>query len=131
MDFNDTPEEAKFRAEAREWLSANAKPKDPSKVRASVSKKSEAERLVRAKEWQAKKAEAGYAAITWPTEYGGLGGTPIQSVIYSQEESKFDVPGGFAITRRPRARSFVRSFVPPLTPPLHRPARSLPCSATA
>ena len=95
MDFNDTPEEAKFRAEARAWLSANAKPKDPSKVKAGVSQKSEAERLARAKEWQAKKAEAGYAAITWPTEYGGLGGTPIQSVIYSQEESKFDVPGGF------------------------------------
>jgi len=95
MDFNDTPEEAKFRAEVREWLSANAKPKDPSKVKAGVSAKPESERLVRAKEWQAKKAEAGYAAITWPTEYGGLGGTPIQSVIYSQEESNFDVPGGF------------------------------------
>ena len=38
---------------------------------------------------------AGYAAITWPTEFGGLGGSPIQSVIYSQEESNFEVPGGF------------------------------------
>ena len=28
MDFNDTPEEAKFRAEVRAWLEANAKPKD-------------------------------------------------------------------------------------------------------
>ena len=92
MDFNDTPEEAKFRAEVREWLSANAKPKDPSKVKAGVSAKPESERLARAKEWQAKKAEAGYAAITWPTEYGGLGGTPIQSVIYSQKSRILTCP---------------------------------------
>jgi len=95
MDFNDTPEEAKFRSEVRAWLEANAKPKDSSKARAGRSTKSEQERLERAREWQAKKAEAGYAAITWPKEYGGLGGSSIHSVIYSQEESHFDVPGGF------------------------------------
>ena len=95
MDFNDTPEEAKFRAEVRAWLETNAKPKDPSKARAGRSNKVEADRLANARVWQAKKAEAGYAAITWPTEFGGLGGTPIQSVIYSQEESNFEVPGGF------------------------------------
>ena len=95
MDFNDTPEEAKFRVEVRAWLEANAKPKDPSKARAGRSNKVEADRLANARVWQAKKAEAGYAAITWPTEFGGLGGSPIQSVIYSQEESNFEVPGGF------------------------------------
>ncbi len=95
MDFNDTPEEAKFRAEVRAWLEANAKPKDLSKARAGRSNKAEADRLASARVWQAKKAEAGYAAITWPTEFGGLGGSPIQSVIYSQEESNFEVPGGF------------------------------------
>jgi hypothetical protein len=29
MDFNDTPEEAAFRAEVRAWLQKNAKRKDP------------------------------------------------------------------------------------------------------
>ena len=72
MDFNDTPEEAKFRAEVREWLSANAKPKDPNKVKAGVSDKPESERLARAKEWQAKKAAAGYAAITWQKNLAAL-----------------------------------------------------------
>ena len=95
MDFNDTPEEAKFRVEVRAWLEANAKPKDPNKARAGRSNKAEADRLASARVWQAKKAEAGYAAITWPTEFGGLGGSSIQSVIYSQEESNFEVPGGF------------------------------------
>ena len=50
--------------------------------------------MSRAKAWQAKKAAAGYAQITWPKEWGGRGGTPIQSVIYSQEEAKFAVPSG-------------------------------------
>jgi alkylation response protein AidB-like acyl-CoA dehydrogenase len=94
MDFNDTPEEARFRAEARAWLEKNARPRsDTSEEKAA--RKSEAERLKEARAWQAKKAEAGYAAITWPREFGGMGGTPIQSVIYNQEEAKFDAPRGF------------------------------------
>lgn len=88
MDFNDTPEEAAFRAEARAWLEANA-PKDLG------TPANETEGLARAKEWQAKRAAAGFAKVTWPKEFGGRAGTPIQQVIYNQEEGKFNVPGGF------------------------------------
>ena len=52
----------------------------------------DAELLPMAREWQRKKAEAGYAAITWPVEWGGRGGTPIEQVIYSQEEARYAVP---------------------------------------
>jgi len=48
-----------------------------------------------AKAWQAKKADAGYACITWPKEWGGAGGTPLQSVIFGQEESKVGVNYGY------------------------------------
>jgi alkylation response protein AidB-like acyl-CoA dehydrogenase len=48
-----------------------------------------------AKSWQAKKADAGYACITWPKEWGGAGGTPIQSVIFGQEEAKVGVNYGY------------------------------------
>ena len=92
MDFNDTPEENSFRLEVREWLKNNA---NPDKKSAGYVLDEETGALSRAREWQAKKAEAGYAAITWPEEYGGLGGTSIQSVIYSQEEAKYNVPTGF------------------------------------
>ena len=88
MDFNDTAEEAAFRAEARAWLEANA-------PKTTLSGKSEAELLVLAKAWQAKKAAARYACITWPEKLGGRGGTPIQQVIFSQEEAKVGVPRGF------------------------------------
>jgi acyl-CoA dehydrogenase len=94
MDFNDTSEEAAFRSEVRAWLEGNAKPKAET-TGFNRAKWTEADALVRAKEWQAKRAEAGYAKITWPKEFGGRGGSPIQQVIYNQEEGKFDVPTGF------------------------------------
>src|SRR5947208_509154 len=87
MDFNDTPEEAAYRAEARKWLEANAPKKpiggDPEGTGSSMAA---------SKAWQAKKAAAGYAQITWPKEWGGPGGTPIQQVIFSQEEARHPVP---------------------------------------
>lgn len=97
MDFNDTPEEAKFRAEVRAWLEQNAKPKSATGFSAENPRfqRNEQEALKVAKAWQAKKAAKGYARITWPKENGGLGGTPMQQVVYNQEEAKFDVPSGF------------------------------------
>ncbi len=37
MDFDDTPEEAAFREEARRWLRENAKEKDPGQLSTSHS----------------------------------------------------------------------------------------------
>jgi len=88
MDFNDSPEEAAYRAQAREWLAANA-PKGPLRDPTGESE----EGLARARVWQAKKAAAGYAQITWPKEWGGAGGTPIQQVIFGQEEARFGLGG--------------------------------------
>ena len=93
MDFNDTTQEAEFRKEVSSWLSANAELKDGSKD--SLPAMSEEDALVRAKEWQAKLYEGGWACLHWPQEYGGRGSTPIERVIWGQEVSKFKIPGGF------------------------------------
>ena len=94
MDFNDTPEEAAYRAKAREWLAANA-PKRGGRVESDLDDPAS---MDGSRAWQRKKAEAGYAAITWPKEWGGGGGAPWQSVIFGQEEAAFDTPGNpFAI----------------------------------
>ncbi len=96
MDFNDTPEEAAYRAEVRAWLDKNAVRKE--NVPASEALPGRGDVLKASKAWQAKKADAGYACITWPKEWGGAGGTSIHNVIYSQEEANYAVPGGvFAI----------------------------------
>jgi acyl-CoA dehydrogenase len=98
MDFEDSPEEARFRAEARAWLDANAKLKTARDAGDPLGEDDKTS-LKAAKAWQAKKAEKGYARITWPKEVGGLGGTPMQQVIFNQEEAKYDVAntGAFAI----------------------------------
>jgi alkylation response protein AidB-like acyl-CoA dehydrogenase len=94
MDFDDSPDEAAYRAEVRAWLQQHA----PRVSAARYPGDDEAARLVRARAWQALKAEARYARITWPREWGGGGGTAIQQVIFNQEEAGLaglDLPVGF------------------------------------
>jgi acyl-CoA dehydrogenase len=93
MDFNDTPEEAEFRKQARSWLEANATALAPGERRdPPTAVEGRKGLLERAKAWQARKADAGWACITWPKEYGGRGASSIQNVIWNQEEAKFNVP---------------------------------------
>jgi alkylation response protein AidB-like acyl-CoA dehydrogenase len=97
MDFNDTPDEAAFRTEARAFLSKNAEKKGDGQAAYRGRYASEAdlaESIRKAKAWQAKKAEAGFAGITWPKNWGGRGGTPMQQVIYNQEEAGYALPRG-------------------------------------
>jgi alkylation response protein AidB-like acyl-CoA dehydrogenase len=89
MDFNDSPEEAAYRAQVRDWLAANAP-----EFEVVTQERRGSDQMAKAKGWQARKAEGGYACITWPKQWGGGGGTPIQSVIYGQEESKYRVNSG-------------------------------------
>jgi len=89
MDFNDSPEEAAYREEVRAWLAANAA--EHKSARADVRKPNSPEHMAEARAWQARKAGAGYACITWPKQWGGGGGTPINQVIFNQEEAKAGV----------------------------------------
>jgi len=93
MDFNDTPEEAAFRTEAREFLRASAEPK--SRARPVLRLGDFGGDAVRqCKAWQAKKADAGLAGLTWPKQFGGREASPILQVIYQQEEENYAVPRG-------------------------------------
>ena len=94
MDFDDTAEEAEFRAGARAFLEQNAQRREPGSGLVYRAGNESPEFRQRAKEWQANKADAGYAGITWPKEWGGRGGTAIEQVIYDQEEAKYAVPRG-------------------------------------
>ena len=86
MDFNDTPEEARFREDAATWLADNA-PHDDA-FRALTP-------LEQAKQWQKQKYDAGWACIGWAPEFGGRGASPIEEVIWRQEESQYDLPANF------------------------------------
>ena len=94
MDFNDTPKEAEFRAKCRAWLEANAELKTKKTNSAKNMNIGNKSLLEAAAEWQKKKYDAGWAMIHWPKEFGGIGATPIERIIWAQEESKFNVPKG-------------------------------------
>ena len=92
MNFDDTPQEAAFRAEAKAWISANAPKQYEEELRKSSLGRTalkDANILEVAKAWQKKKADAGWACLHWPKEYGGRGSSPIERVIWQQEEGPF------------------------------------------
>jgi alkylation response protein AidB-like acyl-CoA dehydrogenase len=101
VDFDDTPAEAEFRAEARAWLQAHAVPKghpdDFSDGHADESVP-EAVHTANCQRWQRTLHEGGWAGIAWPKVFGGRGGKPMEASIFNQEQSKFGVTTGvFAI----------------------------------
>ena len=101
MDFSDTKEEAAFRSEVQAWISENAPEYLYKTLSASgfgATRTGDSDPLAEAKKWQKRKADAGWACIQWPPEYGGRGSTPIQSVIWNQEEGVYSkLSGSFII----------------------------------
>ncbi len=101
MDFDDTPEEATFRAEARAWLEAHAPAKGSAEdfttgfVEGALDDHLHQELSRR---WQRTLFDHGWAGITWPTAYGGRGGTAMQAAIFNQEMGRYGVSvGAFAV----------------------------------
>ncbi|MGY1706092.1 acyl-CoA dehydrogenase family protein [Geodermatophilus sp. SYSU D00697] len=90
MDFDDTPDEAAFRAGVRATLAEHA---------AELLHVGPGEEAVDARTHEAALrrsqrvlAEAGLVGITWPREYGGRGGTLVQQAIVQQELARAGVP---------------------------------------
>lgn len=101
MDFDDTPEEAAFRAEARAWLEDHAVRRgaagDFSDAYLS-GRIDEAAHAEHCKEWQRTLYDGGYAGIAWPKQFGGRGGTVVEQMIFNQEQLDFGVSNGvFAV----------------------------------
>ncbi len=103
MQLGDSPEEAAFRAEAREWLQAHAPafeeqgraveqhgPIDSPEEFAAYEKANHDA----ARDWQRELFKGGWAGISWPKEFGGRGGTPLQEAIFAEEQAKFSVSNG-------------------------------------
>ena len=100
MNFDDTPQEAAFRAEARAWIAANAPHElhdDLAALGFGSSARNRATSLDASKAWQKKKFDAGWACLHWPRDYGGRGATPIERVIWGQEEGVYGKLSGVFI----------------------------------
>ena len=93
MDFDDTPQEAEFRKVVRDWMAANA-PYDLLRdfIEGEAARDlgaGTAQMLRASKVWQKRKAQAGWACLNWPVEFGGRGASPIERLIFDQEEGRY------------------------------------------
>ena len=98
MDFDDTPQEASFRAEIRDWIRVHGPHELGDALRSAsvrLHKLKGHDVLAAAKSWQRKKAAAGWACLQWPKEYGGRDAPPIERVIWQQEEGIYGKMGIF------------------------------------
>src|SRR5439155_10091268 len=84
MDVDFSAEQRDFRDEVRTWLTEHA-PKDV---------RPEGGVAIREYDlgWQRTQYEAGWAGISWPTEYGGRGGSLIEQLIWYEEYGRAGLP---------------------------------------
>src|SRR5580765_2389567 len=90
MDFDFTPEQQRFRAEARAWLAENV-PADL-KGRAFAASRADRHEVDRLREWQRTLHKAGYVGIDWPAEYGGRGVSIMEQIMLYEEMSRAEAP---------------------------------------
>jgi len=94
----EADEQAAFRAEAREFLAAHAKPKKEAglwDLNFHTDPKEAAADFEKGRAWQGTMFEHGFAGITYPRELGGRGGQPWMEGIFAEEALGYDASSGF------------------------------------
>src|SRR6478672_13921069 len=90
MDFNYPVEAEAFRSEFRAWLDENLT--DEIRAGGGWSMELSAERLERLRAWNRALADARYAAIAWPEEWGGRGAGLMEQVVFAEEMQRAGAP---------------------------------------
>jgi len=90
VDLRHSEADEQFRSELRAWL-RTALPQEMREP-AYWAGMSDDEQFQARREWETGKADAGFAGIQWPTEYGGRGGSPTMKAIYDEEMAKANAP---------------------------------------
>lgn len=89
MDYRYPPDCLPFRLEIRQWLEENL---DDELRGLSNRGAPSPEQLTALRRWNRKMADAGYAAIAWPIEYGGRGAGVMEQVVLAEEMHRADAP---------------------------------------
>jgi len=120
MDFEvrESPEMAAFRQEVRAWLEAYPSPYSSISVEGAFLSPQVQEW---ARTFQHRLAERGWAAPSWPTEYGGGGLTPAHADVVREELDSHGIPPLYESNRQAAAAILAwgsegqqRRFIPPL-----------------
>ncbi|HEX4776562.1 MAG TPA: acyl-CoA dehydrogenase family protein [Acidimicrobiia bacterium] len=89
MNFEYPAEAEAFRGEVRAWLDENL----TGDVRGLSVMDADDEQLARLRAWNRTLADARYAAIAWPEEYGGRGAGIMEQVVLAEELHRAGAPG--------------------------------------
>ena len=89
MDLRDSPEEAAFRSEVREFIAQNL-PEGATKRGARRFEDDD-------RDWSRKLGAAGYAGLTWPKEYGGAGAPYTHQAIFLEEMARAEAPSHLGV----------------------------------
>lgn len=89
MDFSYPAEVEQFRSELRDWLDENLTDELVA-ARRPTGRDDAAFEMLRA--WNATMADAGWAAVSWPPEYGGRGATVLEQLVYTEETTRARAP---------------------------------------
>ena len=89
MDFSYPAEVEQFRDELRAWLATNL---TQDIVAAGRSRGSDPRSFETLRAWNRTMADAGWAAVSWPTEYGGGGATPLEQLVHAEEMTRARAP---------------------------------------
>jgi alkylation response protein AidB-like acyl-CoA dehydrogenase len=98
MNLRYPPEAEAFRRELRAWLDANL-PSGLASQTEQLERGSPALEQLRA--WNRTLADAGYAALSWPEEYGGRGASLMDQIVFNEEMDRAQAPGPVNIIGMP------------------------------
>ncbi|MHB1518781.1 MAG: acyl-CoA dehydrogenase family protein [Acidimicrobiales bacterium] len=98
MDFSLTAEDHAFDEELRAWLDEHLEPfladtETEVSDSSGTGGNSSAASHERRKAWQRLLNDGGWAAVHWPTEWGGRQTTPVQRLLYSEIMAEYRTPG--------------------------------------
>src|SRR6266508_910943 len=91
MDFTYPAEAEAFRKEFRAWLEEHLD--DDLRELGQHPVGDDPHRIERIQAWNRTLADARYAAIAWPPEYGGRGASLMEQVVYAEEMHRAGAPG--------------------------------------
>ena len=89
VDFSYPAEVEQFRDELRAWLATNL---TDDVVAAGRSRGSDPHSFETLRAWNRTMADAGWAAVSWPPEYGGRGATLLEQLVHAEEMTRSRAP---------------------------------------
>jgi alkylation response protein AidB-like acyl-CoA dehydrogenase len=89
VDFSYPPEVEQFRKELRAWLATNL---TDDVVTAGRRRGRDPQTFEVLRAWDARVFDAGWAAVSWPQEYGGRGATILEQLAYAEETTRARAP---------------------------------------